>query len=69
MSSSRRFPASHPNARFVVTPALTEYLRHTAGSFDLVHAHGAHMLLVLAAVHARPRRLVFSPQAPMTRAW
>jgi glycosyltransferase involved in cell wall biosynthesis len=61
----RRFPASHHNARFAVTPALSQYLRRSASSFDLVHAHGAHVLLALAAVRARPRRLVFSPLAPM----
>ena len=63
----RRFPMSHHNARFAVTPALSEYLRHTASSFDLVHTHSAHLLLALAAARARPRRLVFSPLAPMER--
>jgi glycosyltransferase involved in cell wall biosynthesis len=63
----RRFPMSHHNARFAVTPALSEYLRHTASSFDLVHTHSAHVLLALAAARARPRRLVFSPLAPMER--
>jgi glycosyltransferase involved in cell wall biosynthesis len=63
----RRFPVSHHHARFAVAPALSEYLRRTAGSFDLVHAHSAHVLLALAAVRARPRRLVFSPLAPMAR--
>jgi glycosyltransferase involved in cell wall biosynthesis len=41
----RRFPMSHHNARFAVTPALSEYLRRTASSFDLVHTHSAHVLL------------------------
>jgi 1,2-diacylglycerol 3-alpha-glucosyltransferase len=63
----RRFPMSHHNGRFAVTPALSEYLRHTASSFDLVHTHSAHVLLALAAARARPRRLVFSPLAPMER--
>jgi glycosyltransferase involved in cell wall biosynthesis len=62
----RRFPMSHHNARFAVTP-LSEYLRHTASSFDVVHTHSAHVLLALAAARARPRRLVFSPLAPMER--
>jgi glycosyltransferase involved in cell wall biosynthesis len=63
----RRFPVTPHNARFAVTPALSEYLRRAASSFDLVHAHGAHLLLALAAVRARPRRLVFSPLAAMAR--
>jgi glycosyltransferase involved in cell wall biosynthesis len=62
----RRFPVSHHNPH-LVTRALSEYLRRTASSFDLVHAHSPHVLLALAALRARPRRLVFSPLAPMAR--
>ena len=63
----RRFPGSDHHARFPVTPALSEYLRRNASSFDLVHVHSEHVLLGLAAICARPRRLVYSPLAPMAR--
>ncbi|HMJ37318.1 MAG TPA: glycosyltransferase family 4 protein [Baekduia sp.] len=64
----RRFPGpDHHNARFPVTAALSEHLRRTAGAFDLVHVHSAHVLLGLAAIRARPRRLVYSPLTPMAR--
>jgi glycosyltransferase involved in cell wall biosynthesis len=63
----RRFSTSRHSAPFPVAPAMSEYLRRVAGSFDLVHVHCTHPLLALAAARARPRRLVFSPLAPMER--
>jgi glycosyltransferase involved in cell wall biosynthesis len=61
----RRFRASRHNPRFPLAPALFDYLRRAAGSFDLVHAHSAHPLLALAAARAYPGRMVFSPLAPV----
>jgi glycosyltransferase involved in cell wall biosynthesis len=63
----RRFSAPRHGAPFPVAPALSEYLRRSADSFDLVHVHCTHPLLALAAARARPGRLVFSPLAPMER--
>jgi glycosyltransferase involved in cell wall biosynthesis len=61
----RRFAA--PMGTGAVSPALCEYLRRTASSFDLVHVHTAHAPLALAVARTRPRRLVFTPHAPMQR--
>jgi glycosyltransferase involved in cell wall biosynthesis len=63
----RRFAASRHNPRFAVGLLLVDYLRHAAGSFDLVHVYCTHPLLALAAVRAHPGRLVFSPLAPVER--
>ncbi|HEY6757872.1 MAG TPA: glycosyltransferase family 4 protein [Baekduia sp.] len=63
----RRFPLSDHHARFTVTPALSDHLRRTASSFDVVHVHGAHLRLAVAAVRAHPRRVVFSPLVPTAR--
>jgi glycosyltransferase involved in cell wall biosynthesis len=63
----RRFAASRANRRFPIAPALSDYLRRTADSFDLVHAHCTHPLLALAAARARPGRLVYTPLASMER--
>jgi glycosyltransferase involved in cell wall biosynthesis len=63
----RRFPVSDHLARFAVTPALSDYLHRSTSSVDLVHVHGAHLRLALAAVHARPGRVVFSPLVPTGR--
>jgi glycosyltransferase involved in cell wall biosynthesis len=65
--AERRFAASRHNPGFAVAPALFEYLRHAAGSFDLVHVHCTHPLLALAAARAHPGHLVFSPLAPVER--
>jgi glycosyltransferase involved in cell wall biosynthesis len=65
--AERRFAATRHSPGFAVAPALFEYLRHAAGSFDLVHVHSTHPLLALAAAHAHPGRLVFSPLAPVER--
>jgi glycosyltransferase involved in cell wall biosynthesis len=61
----RRFAA--PIGTGAVSPALCEYLRRTAASFDLVHVHAAHAPLALAVARTRPRRLVFTPHAPIER--
>jgi glycosyltransferase involved in cell wall biosynthesis len=63
----RRFGASLHNQRFPLAPALFDYLRRAAGSFDVVDAHCTHPLLALAAARAHPKRLVFSPLAPVER--
>jgi len=61
----RRFAA--PMGTGAVSPALCEYLRKTAASFDLVHVHTAHAPLALAVTRTWPRRLVFTPHAPVQR--
>jgi glycosyltransferase involved in cell wall biosynthesis len=63
----RRFPAPIGNGHGALSPALREHLRRTAASFDLVHVHTAHAPLGLAVARTRPRRLVFTPHAPMQR--
>jgi glycosyltransferase involved in cell wall biosynthesis len=63
----RRFSAPRHEPRLPIAPELSEYLRRTAGSFDVVHAHCTHPLLALAVARARPGRLVLSAQAPMVR--
>jgi glycosyltransferase involved in cell wall biosynthesis len=63
----RRFAAPIGNGHGALSPALCEHLRRTAASFDLVHVHTVHAPLVLAVVRTRPRRLVFTPHAPMQR--
>jgi glycosyltransferase involved in cell wall biosynthesis len=65
--AERRFAVSRHNPGFAVAPALFEYLRHAAGSFDLVHVHCTHPLLALAAARAHSAHLVFSPLAPVER--
>jgi glycosyltransferase involved in cell wall biosynthesis len=63
----RRFSVPGHQARFAATTALSDYLRRTATSFDVVHALCAHPLIALVAARAHPKRLVFSPRAPMAR--
>jgi glycosyltransferase involved in cell wall biosynthesis len=63
----RRFAASFGNTQFAVAPGLWDYLRRTAGSFDVVHVHSGHAPFALAAARARPRRLVFTPHLPAER--
>jgi glycosyltransferase involved in cell wall biosynthesis len=65
--AERRFAASRHNPGFAVAPALFEYLRHAAGSFDLVHVHCTHPLLALATARAHAGHLVFTPLAPVER--
>ncbi len=63
----RRFGVSFGNTNFAVAPGLWDHLRRTARSFDVVHVHSRHVSLALAAARARPRRLVFTPHAPVVR--
>src|SRR4051794_19463355 len=63
----RRFGASLHNPGFPLASPLFDYLRRAAGAFDVVDAHCTHPLLALAAARAHPRRLVFSPRAPVER--
>ena len=63
----RRLPApDRPSARRRGR-RLWEHLRRSAASFDLVHAHSAHVLLALAVARSGPRRFVFTPHAPIQR--
>lgn len=61
----RRFGAPFGNTKFAVAPGLWDHLRRTAATFDLVHVHSADASLAVAAVRAHPRRLVFTPHAPV----
>jgi glycosyltransferase involved in cell wall biosynthesis len=63
----RRFVAPIGNGHGALSPALCEHLRRTARSFDLLHVHTAHAPLALAVARMRPRRLVFTPHAPIRR--
>jgi glycosyltransferase involved in cell wall biosynthesis len=63
----RRFVAPLGNGHGRVSPSLCEHLRRAARSFDLVHVHTAHAPLALAVARMRPRRLVFTPHAPIER--
>jgi glycosyltransferase involved in cell wall biosynthesis len=63
----RRFVAPIGNGHGAVSPALCEHLRRTAASFDVVHVHSTHAPFGLAVARTRPRRLVFTPHAPMQR--
>jgi glycosyltransferase involved in cell wall biosynthesis len=65
----RRFPASIAigNAHVAVAPGLWEHLRRAAASFDLVHAHTAHVMPGLAVARAGARRWLFTPHAPIER--
>jgi glycogen synthase len=63
----RRFAAPIGNGHGATSPALCEHLRRTVGSFDLVHVHSSYAPFGLAVARTRPRRLVFTPHAPMQR--
>lgn len=62
-----RFGAALGNRQVAVAPRLWDHLRRAATSYDLVHVHSAYTSLPLAAARARPRRLVFTPYAPVQR--
>jgi glycosyltransferase involved in cell wall biosynthesis len=63
----RRFVAPVGSAHFAVAPGLWDYLRRTAGSFDLIHAHCVKPTLAIAVARAQPRRFVFTPHASVQR--
>jgi glycosyltransferase involved in cell wall biosynthesis len=63
----RRFIAPLGNGHGALSASLCDHLRRTARSFDLVHVHTAHAPLALAVARMRPRRLVFTPHAPIQR--
>jgi glycosyltransferase involved in cell wall biosynthesis len=63
----RQFPTSIGGLRFGMAPGLWEYLRRSAGSWDLVHLHSAHGALGLAVGSVPSRRLVFTPHVPIQR--
>ena len=63
----RRFRGTLGGARFTGVPGLTEQLRATGRSLDVVHVHGAHPGLSLAVARAGAMHLVFTPRAPLAR--
>jgi glycosyltransferase involved in cell wall biosynthesis len=63
----RRFPAPIAAGQGALSPSLCEHLRRRARSFDLVHVHSSHAPLGLAVARAHPRRMLFTPHAPMQR--
>ena len=63
----RRFPTSLGSARHAMAPALWEYVRRTARSWDVVHVHASRRSLGLAVSGIGSRRLVFTPHAPIQR--
>jgi glycosyltransferase involved in cell wall biosynthesis len=63
----RRFPTGIGRLRQGFAPGLREYLRRTAGDWDVVHLHSGRDALGLAASAVAPRRLVFTPLAPIGR--
>ena len=63
----RRFPAPIAAGQGALSPSLCEHLRRRARWFDLVHVHSSHAPLGLAVARAHPRRMVFTPHAPMQR--
>jgi glycosyltransferase involved in cell wall biosynthesis len=63
----RQFPTSIGGLRFGMAPGLWEYLRRSAGSWDLVHLHSSHGALGLAVGSVPSPRLVFTPHVPIQR--
>ena len=63
----RRFPTSIGRLRFGLAPGLWEYLRRTAGSWDVVHLHSSHGAVGLAVGGVPSSRLVFTPHVPVQR--
>jgi glycosyltransferase involved in cell wall biosynthesis len=63
----RRFPTSVGRLGFGVAPGLWEYLRRSAGSWDVVHLHSSRGALGLAVGGVDSRRLVFTPHARVQR--
>lgn len=62
-----RFPATRHGLGFATSPALWEYVRHHAGSWDVLHLHAAHGPFSVAVGAAPSRRLVFTPHACIQR--
>lgn len=63
----RLFPTSIGRLRFAMAPGLWEYLRRTAGLWDVVHLHASSGALGLAVGGVASRRLMFTPHAPVQR--
>jgi glycosyltransferase involved in cell wall biosynthesis len=63
----RRFPTTIGSPRHAMAPALWEYVRRTARSWDIVHVHASRRSLGLAVSGTASRRLVFTPHAPIQR--
>ena len=63
----RLFPTSIGRLRFAMAPVLWEYLRRTAGLWDVVHLHASSGALGLGVGGVASRRLVFTPHAPVQR--
>ena len=63
----RQFPTTIGGLRFGMAPGLWEYLRRSAGLWDLVHLHSSHGALGLAVGSVPSQRLVFTPHVPIQR--
>jgi glycosyltransferase involved in cell wall biosynthesis len=61
----RRFPTSIGRLRFAMAPGLWEYLRRTAGLWDVVHLHSSRGALGLAVSGVPSPRLVWTPHVPI----
>jgi glycosyltransferase involved in cell wall biosynthesis len=62
-----RFPTTLGRPRHAMAPALWEYVRRTARSWDVVHVHTSSGALGLALGGMASRRLVFTPHARIQR--
>jgi glycosyltransferase involved in cell wall biosynthesis len=62
-----RFPATRHGLGFATSPALWEYVRHQAGSWEILHLHAARGPFGVAAAAAPSGRLVFTPHACIQR--
>jgi glycosyltransferase involved in cell wall biosynthesis len=61
----RRFAAPIGTAHNAVAPGLWQYMRRTAGWFDVADTHSTHLSLGLAAARAGARRLFVTPHGPV----
>ena len=56
----RRFPVPFSLPRYTIAPPLLSYLRRTAASYDVVHAHNYHELVPAFASVSRAENLVLT---------
>ena len=66
----RRFSVPMSLPRYSISPALLSYLRKSAPSYDIIHAHNYHELVPLFARLSKPRKFVLTSHyhAPSGRA-
>ena len=62
-----RLPVTRHGLGFPTSPALWEYVRNHASSWDIVHLHAARGPFSVAVGAAPSRRLVFTPHACIQR--